>query len=62
MFTGENKKFDRRALLLYDGIHYDPLVIMNEASTVLQTTFPISDETVVLEATDIAREAHKVRV
>ena len=59
-YTGECKHFDRRALLLYDGIHYDPLVIMDNDETILQTTFPVSNEAVMFEAIDIASQACQV--
>ena len=49
------------ALLLYDGIHYDPLVIMDKEGNILQTTFPVSNDAVICEALDIASEAHKVQ-
>ena len=60
--SGEGKCFDRRALLLYDGIHYDPLVIMDSGGVILQTTFPVSNESVMFEAADIARQAHQVYI
>ena len=58
--AGESNSFDRRALLLYDGIHYDPLVVISKDSVVLQTTFPISNDAIIFEAVDIASQAHKV--
>ena len=60
LHSGEGDKFERRALLLYDGIHYDPLVLMDGSGTTLQTNFPISNEAVLFEALDIAKQAHKV--
>ena len=61
LYSGEGDKFERRALLLYDGIHYDPLVFIDGSGTTLQTTFPTSNEAVLFEALDIARQAHKVK-
>ena len=58
--VGEDKQFDRRALLLYDGIHYDPLIITDSGGAILQTTFPTSNEAVLIEAVEIARQANEV--
>ena len=61
LHSGEGEQFERRALLLYDGIHYDPLVVMDSSgSSIIQTTFPSSNEAVLFEALDIAKEAHEV--
>ena len=48
-------------MLLYDGIHYDPLVVMDSSGSILQTTFPSSNEAVLFEALDMAKQAHKVK-
>lgn len=57
---GEDKGYAHRALLIYDGIHYDPLVLESDDGTVLQRLFPVSNDTVLLEALQIARIAHEV--
>ena len=52
--------YSERGFLLYDGIHYDPLVLATPTGAVLQTMFPTNQEGVVYEALEIAREAHQV--
>ena len=49
-------------MLLYDGIHYDPLVMADGDGNVLQTTFPLSNEAVLFEALEIASQANKVHI
>jgi ubiquitin thioesterase OTU1 len=39
---GEGKGFSERMVLLYDGIHYDPLYLPLPAGDKL-TVFPVSD-------------------
>ena len=58
--TGEGMNYSERGFLLYDGIHYDPLVLATPTGAVLQTMFPTTQEGVVYEALEIAREAHQV--
>ena len=58
--TGEDMNYSERGFLLYDGIHYDPLVLATPTGAVLQTMFPTTQEGVVYEASEIAREAHQV--
>ena len=52
--------YSERGFLLYDGIHYDPLVLATPTGAVLQTMFPTTQEGVVYEALEIAQEAHQV--
>ena len=52
--------YSERGFLLYDGIHYDPLVLATPTGAVLQTMFPTTQEGVVFEALEIAQEAHQV--
>lgn len=60
---GEDKGFPTRAFLLYDGIHYDPLVRSGGGGVASpqQGVFPIGDSAVVQEALEIARKAKKAR-
>ena len=49
-------------LLLYDGIHYDPLVLQGADGSVVQTLFPTSDDVVLVEAVAIAKAAFEVNI
>ena len=51
----------RRALLIYDGIHYDPLVKEGEEGTVLQRVFHISNDGVLVQALELAKDAYEAR-
>ncbi|KAK7072195.1 aminotransferase [Halocaridina rubra] len=53
---GEDKKFSYRMIVIYDGIHYDPLFMETPEGTNL-TIFPSSDEYVLSQAKEIAMEA-----
>lgn len=57
---GEDRGYLIRAFLLYDGIHYDPLVV--ECGATCQGVFPTGDDSVVAEALHIASEAFKVAI
>ena len=54
--------YSERGFLLYDGIHYDPLVLATPTGAVLQTVFPATQEGVIYEALEITQEAHQVRL
>ncbi|GFT49141.1 ubiquitin thioesterase OTU1 [Nephila pilipes] len=52
---GENNDYQNRVFLVYDGIHYDPLVLIYKDYT--QTIFPTSDQGPMDMAMELAREA-----
>ena len=58
--TGEDKGYRTRAFLLYDGIHYDPIVMTFGNNAPQQGVFSIKDDTLLVEALQIAKEAQKV--
>lgn len=58
--AGEDRGYSTRAFLLYDGIHYDPLVWESGGVAPSQGVFPVEDETVMLDALQIAGKAQKV--
>lgn len=58
---GHANHYSNRGVLIYDGIHYDPLVLTNNNGMVVQSVFPIQDDRVLEEALDMARQAHKAR-
>lgn len=59
---GEDQGYDQRILLLYDGIHYDPLVLEPlEPGRPPQTLFSAHDDTVLALALELAREAKASR-
>ena len=60
LFLGEGKGYKERAFLLYDGIHYDPLVLCGASEEVLQTRFPVQEKNVVEQAVQLARDAYQV--
>ena len=47
--------------MIYDGIHYDPLVMEGVGGAVLQRLFPVSDGRILEKASQLAREAFQVR-
>ncbi|CAI9721474.1 ubiquitin thioesterase OTU1-like [Octopus vulgaris] len=53
---GEDQKYDKRVLLIYDGIHYDPLILELDDST-CETIFSTSDDDVLQQALEIAAVA-----
>ncbi|CAN7986922.1 unnamed protein product [Ixodes hexagonus] len=59
---GEDQGYDQRILLLYDGIHYDPLVLEPlEPGRPPRTLFSAHDDTVLALALELAREAKASR-
>ena len=55
---GEDKDYDQRILLIYDGIHYDALKFEpNDHRKPLMTLFPTSEESILVLALEVAREA-----
>lgn len=59
---GEDKNYDQRILLLYDGIHYDPLVLEPlEPGQPIRTLFSARDDSVLALALELAREAKASR-
>ena len=58
--SGEDRNYPTCAFLLYDGIHYDPLVRKLGSETSLQGIFPVDDDSVVMEALKIAKDAFQV--
>lgn len=54
---GENCNYSNRIFLIYDGIHYDPLMMELENGT-MQTIFRIEDDAPIEMAMEVAREAH----
>lgn len=53
---GENCNYTNRIFLIYDGIHYDPLVVELDRAP-MQTIFPVDDDRPLEMAMEIAREA-----
>ena len=59
---GEDKFYKERIFVIYDGIHYDPLIMEPlEPSQSIQTVFPTSDAAVLGQAMEIASEAKASR-
>lgn len=56
---GQNRQYFTKALLIYDGIHYDPLVCHTATGEV--TMFTVDDEQVAALALNMAREAQQAR-
>ncbi|KAH9426008.1 aminotransferase [Dermatophagoides pteronyssinus] len=55
---GEDKNYPRRIFLIFDGIHYDPLVVhSNDLDNPIQTSFSSDDFEVIEMALDVARKA-----
>lgn len=47
--------------MIYDGIHYDPLVLKSSpGGPVIQQLFPLDEDNIIVEALKIAEEAQKV--
>ena len=59
--TGCNKDYLNRAYLLYDGVHYDPLVF-KQSDGRLKYRFSADDDQYTLLALNLAKEAHKVHI
>lgn len=59
---GEDKDYDQRILLIYDGIHYDALKYEpNDHRKPVMTIFPTSEETILDLALQLAKEAKQSR-
>ncbi|XP_074596595.1 yod1 deubiquitinase [Brevipalpus obovatus] len=60
---GEDKNYKQRILLIYDGIHYDPLMLqlIPNDPTAIQTNFSTNDEHILSMALGIARKANQAR-
>lgn len=56
---GESDNYTQRIFLIYDGIHYDPLVL--ELENAKQTIFAVSDTKVMDMAMELAKEAKSSR-
>ena len=56
-FSGEDRGYSERALVIYDGIHYDP---QGGNGSVIQKVFPVTDERILVKATHLARQSFQV--
>lgn len=61
---GENQQYDAAAYLLYDGIHYDALVLQQDPSDLNnelkeQTLFPIADDISEMKALEYVKQLNK---
>jgi len=54
---GEDQEYGQRILLIYDGIHYDPLYLEPFSGEGNQTLFPTSEDSVLQQAKELAAEA-----
>ncbi|XP_046392123.1 ubiquitin thioesterase OTU1 [Ischnura elegans] len=58
---GEDQNYGQRVLLIFDGIHYDPLYLEPFQGGKLQTIFPISDDNILTQALALSEEAKSSR-
>ncbi|RWS03731.1 ubiquitin thioesterase OTU1-like protein, partial [Dinothrombium tinctorium] len=59
---GEDMNYQTRILLIYDGIHYDPLVLeLFDENQAIETIFPVSDVHILDMALELCREARATR-
>jgi len=62
---GEGCGYRQRVMLIYDGIHYDPLALtypgLEDDEVIDQTVFPVTDDISLVKAHNVASEAHKKR-
>jgi len=58
---GQSENYSTRVLLIYDGIHYDPLVMESADGATVSTVFPSSDDAVLTQALEIGAEAKSCR-
>ena len=59
---GEDKNYPRRVLVLYDGIHYDPLILEPLVpGEPVKTIFSTKDDNVLAQALEIANESKQSR-
>ncbi|XP_057376067.1 ubiquitin thioesterase OTU1-like [Daphnia carinata] len=54
---GEDQNYGQRILLIYDGIHYDPLYLEPFDGSSNKTLFPTTDTSVLQQAEELAAEA-----
>lgn len=55
---GEDKDYDQRIFLIYDGIHYDPLKYEPaDGRSPISTVFPTSETRLLADALQVAKEA-----
>ena len=59
---GEDRSYSKRMILIYDGIHYDPLKLeLFDGSGQVKTIFSTDNEQVLQQALELAREAKRSR-
>ncbi|XP_075709815.1 ubiquitin thioesterase OTU1 [Rhinoderma darwinii] len=59
---GEDAGYNRRVLLIYDGIHYDPLQRQfSDSDMPPMTIFPMSDDEALVQALELADDARRKR-
>lgn len=58
---GQSENYNTRVLLIYDGVHYDPLVMESADGATVSTVFPTSDDAVLSQAIEIGAEAKSCR-
>ncbi|KAF5297474.1 hypothetical protein FQR65_LT10010 [Abscondita terminalis] len=58
---GEDQGYPHRVLLLFDGIHYDPLYLESLQGNAIQTIFPSHDDRILRDAEQLAVEAKSSR-
>ncbi|XP_055040321.1 ubiquitin thioesterase OTU1 [Misgurnus anguillicaudatus] len=59
---GEDAGYSKRVLLIYDGIHYDPLQkVALDSDVPPQTVFSATDDIILAEALELADEARRKR-
>jgi ubiquitin thioesterase OTU1 len=58
---GEDENYSRSILLVYDGIHYDPLTLEPADASTPQTVFSTNDEIILSLALELAAEAKSSR-
>jgi ubiquitin thioesterase OTU1 len=52
--------YDKRVLILYDGVHYDPLVLEPfDSSLPIQSIFSTDNASILVQAQEIATEARQ---
>ena len=57
---GENENYSRQVFLIYDGIHYDPLGVINSDGTPVQTVFNSEDDAWISAARQVGDKAREV--
>lgn len=59
---GEDLHYDKRVLVIYDGIHYDPLVLEPfDTSLRIQSIFSTDEASILAQAQELASEARQAR-